>query len=465
MCMQFRPPSSNASRREARLRSRRIAQSGKGCRHCIACAEMGRMHVHHVRCRHPSCRDFDARRTREWTSACRPGATPTPLPSWCACFGGDYGERAVTSAAVREHHGHGEGLADSAMPRCGRVSTIERGGRRDRAPVPSRARTGNSVRGGNLARGQRCRALRWRVPRSDANEPVLEVNGEDLDCRVQAGVTREQFERRAPRAPGLFFPIDPGATRPSAAWRHPRVRHERRALRPRCARMCWADRRGADGRIVRTGGRARKSSAGYDLTRLFVGAKATARRDHRDPASPLRVAGGHRRGVCQFSRSGERGHNRDRRDAESASGGALELLDDVQMDACIRPLEARKVSKPSRRCSSSFMARQPACASTALRCKAIATSSVAARTSGPCSRGSQPAVESAARAYYAALALKPGTMGFATDACRSHLASRRLHPGDQGRIEKSGLTAPIWATSAMAIFTGHIVRSQRRRPA
>jgi len=81
---------------------------------------------------------------------------------------GDYGERAVTSAAVREHHGHGEGLADSAMPD---VVVFPQSNEEVAAIVRlcHLARvTGNSVRGGNLARRSRCRALRWRVPRSDA---------------------------------------------------------------------------------------------------------------------------------------------------------------------------------------------------------------------------------------------------------------------------------------------------------
>lgn len=181
----------------------------------------------------------------------------------------------TTSEAVRDHHSRDESWHAAMLPDavCF-VSSVEEVSKaldictRLRIPVIPFG-TGTGLEGGTVAhKGGIC------IDVSKMNS-ILQVNVDDMDCVVQAGVTRKQLNSYLHDS-GLFFSVDPGAdaslggmaaTRASGtnAVRYGTMRENVISLRVVMA----------DGSIVSTGNRARKSAAGYDLTHLYVGSEGT----------------------------------------------------------------------------------------------------------------------------------------------------------------------------------------------
>ena len=205
-----------------------------------------------------------------------PSLLKQPLPdAFVDALTTRFGARFSTTDAMRAHHGRDESAFDPMLPdgvvfahSTEEVAEVVALCARHEVPVIPYG-TGSSLEGHLLAiRG----GISLDV--SEMNK-VIAVNAEDLTATVQAGVTRKQLNVEI-KDTGLFFPIDPGAdaslggmaaTRASGtnAVRYGTMRENVVALTVVTA----------DGRIVKTARRARKSSAGYDLTRIFVGSEGT----------------------------------------------------------------------------------------------------------------------------------------------------------------------------------------------
>ncbi|KIG02160.1 FAD-binding oxidoreductase [Caballeronia concitans] len=186
-----------------------------------------------------------------------------------------FGDRVSTAQAVREHHGRDESPFDPQLPDAvvfarstEDVQAIVRLCAQHDVPIIPYG-NGSSLEGHLLAvQGG------VSIDLSEMNK-VISINAEDLTATVEPGISRKQLNE-ALKDTGLFFPIDPGAdasiggmsaTRASGtnAVRYGSMRENVLALTVVLA----------DGRVIKTGTRARKSSAGYDLTRLFVGSEGT----------------------------------------------------------------------------------------------------------------------------------------------------------------------------------------------
>jgi D-lactate dehydrogenase (cytochrome) len=251
-----------------------------------------------------------------------------------AALAARYGNRLVTSQALREQHGHTTTWIDNQPPDAvvfpqatDEVADIVRLCATHRVPVIGFGQ-GTSLEGQlNAPRGGICLDFR------DMNR-VLAVHAEDLDCVVEPGITRKQLNEFL-RDTGVFFPIDPGAdaslggmaaTRASGtnAVRYGTMKDNVLALKAVLA----------SGEVISTGHRAKKSSAGYDLTRLLVGSEGTlgiiTELTLRLSGIPEAIASG----TCPFP-SVEAACNATILTIQSGIPVArIELLDEMQVKAC-----------------------------------------------------------------------------------------------------------------------------------
>ncbi len=352
------------------------------------------------------------------------------------------GDRLSTSAAVREQHGrdesyHAAHAPDAVVYALGteEVAALVRVCARHGAPVIAYG-AGTSLEGHVAAlRGGVC------IDLSGMNA-IVAVNPDDLDARVQAGVTRKQLNHHL-RDTGLFFPVDPGAdaslggmaaTRASGtnAVRYGTMRENVLGLTVVLA----------DGRVIRTGGRARKSAAGYDLTRLFVGSEGTlgiiTEVQLRLFGIPEAIAAA----VCAFPTLEGAVSSAMLTIQSGVPVARIELLDEVMMDAVNRFSGLDYPVQPTL-----FFELHGSARGVEEQTEALAAI-VTEFGGGDFRWAVRPEERSQlwqARhdAYYAAMALKPGARGWATDVCVpiSRLADSILEA--KRDIEREGLCAPV----------------------
>jgi len=275
---------------------------------------------------------------------------------------------------------------------------------------------------------------------------VVSVSPDNLLCRVEAGVTREQLNAEL-KAHGLFFPIDPGANATLAGMASTRASGTNAVLygtmRDRVASLQVVL---ADGRVIETGRQAAKSAAGYDLTALFVGSEGTL---GIITEVTLRLAGIPETivaGVCPF---------------ESLEGCVRAVITAMQMGlpvARIELLDDRQVAAVNAY-SRLELAVRPTLflefhGSPAATAEQVQTMQMIAAENGGGPLQFAERTEDRSRlwkarheAYFATKAMRPGCKVWSTDVCVpiAHLAE-----------SISAARADIDATGALATIVGHV---------
>ncbi|MCA3625591.1 MAG: FAD-binding protein [Methylobacterium sp.] len=353
-----------------------------------------------------------------------------------------FGNRAVTSQSVREQHAHTTTWIPNQPPDVVVFAESEEDVR-DAVKIAAAHHlpivpfgTGSSLEGHvNAPFGGVSIDMQGM-------KKILAVHPEDLDCVVEPGVTRKQLNEYL-KSHGLFFPIDPGAdasiggmvaTRASGtnAVRYGTMKDNVLALEAILP----------NGEKLVTARRAKKTSAGYDLTRLLVGSEGTlgivTKITLKLSGLPEAVSAG----VCPFP------------DIESAANATIltiqsglpvariELLDEVQIRACNQYSKLNLAEQPT--LFVEFHGTEQGVAEQAERFGEIA----ADLGGGPFSWATKPEDrtklwEARHNAYWASLTLRPGAKGISTDVCVPISRLAECIAETKADLESAGLISPI----------------------
>ncbi len=353
-----------------------------------------------------------------------------------------FGERFQTGQSIREQHGHTTTYIPNQVPdgvvfpeTTAEVQDVVRACAEHRVPVIAFG-VGSSLEGHVNAPGGGISLDTSRMNR------ILAVNAEDLDCTVEPGVTREDLNKYL-RDTGLFFPIDPGAnaslggmaaTRASGtnAVRYGTMRESVLSL---TAVM-------ANGETVTTAKRAKKSSAGYDLTRLLVGSEGTlgiiTSLTLRLQGIPQAISGG----VCPFPTLDAACQAVIATIQMGIPVARIELVNGLQMRAM---KNYSKLDYPEGPCL--FLEFHGSDASVAEQAESFGM--IAEEQGGGPFLWTSVAEERAKlwdarhNAYWASLTLRPGAKGLSTDVCVPISRLAECVAETEADIAEMGLIAPI----------------------
>lgn len=353
-----------------------------------------------------------------------------------------FGERFTTAPAVREQHGHTTSWIPNQPPQgvvfvetTGEVADVVGICAEHNIPIIPFG-TGTSLEGHvNAPEGGISLDL------SKMNR-VLAVHSEDLDCVVEPGVTRKQLNEYL-RDTGLFFPIDPGADASLGGMASTRASGTN-AVRYGTMRDNIINLTAVlpDGRILKTGNRARKSSAGYDLARLLIGSEGTlgiiTELTLKLQGIPQAISGG----VCPFPSIEDACNAVIQTIQFGIPVARIELLDALQVRACNAYSGLHLNEQPT--LFLEFHGSDEGVAEQADMFGEIA---------GDCNGGEFVWTAQAEErtklwqarhdAYWASLGLRPGAQGISTDVCVPISRLAECVTQTAADIEELGFTAPI----------------------
>jgi D-lactate dehydrogenase (cytochrome) len=353
------------------------------------------------------------------------------------------GERLSLADAVRDAHGRDESHHDPAAPDAvvfpastEEVAAVVRACAAHGAPMIPYG-VGTSLEGGVGAPAGGVSIDMGGMDR------ILRVSAPDMDVTVEAGVTRKRLNEEL-RATGLFFPVDPGADATIGGMASTRASGTN-AVRYGTMREAVLGLTAvlADGTVIHTGGRARKSAAGYDLTRLLVGSEGTlgvitevTLRLHGIPEAVSAA-------VCAFPTVDDAVATCIETIQCGVPVARMELLDEAQMGACIAHAKlSGYAAAPT--LFFEFHGSPAGVREQAETVQALADGHGGADFAWATRTEDRNALWQARHdALYAALALRPGARAWSTDVCVPISALAAVIAETRADIVESGLLATI----------------------